>query len=253
MYLTSIVVLIPYFLYSSYKSHNSRYHPSSFWYCILPILLEFSIICTLVSFCVYYLKYCQHSYYIIPIILLLLGLAFILALDLIFIVVDSLSLDLFAWLRLDFHGKRIPDGSYHAVYFSRFAKDVAYEAYSQREEILDCPICLDPFAGEPDAKKSLLACGHLFHSECLDEWEQDQWTDDPFGLITNPKPLCRCPSCRDWYHSDFEKFEYDKDHQSSQPSIYPGVAWTHETFWNQAKQRYIDHSESVYRSHSRPA
>ena len=242
MYYLAVVVLIPYFLFASYKSRNTQYHPSAFWYSKVPIFIEFSIIC-IVSFCAYYLKYCQHSYYVIPIIIVLLGIAFILALDLTFIVFESLCLDLWAWLRLDIHNHVVPDDSYHAAYYAPFAKEIAYQRYRFHAEVIDCPICLDPFEEEPYSKRVLLQCGHLFHQDCIDKWEQEQWTN---GRCI--RPFSRCPCCREWYHSDVEKFEYDKDYKHPQFLQYPGRVWLQESLWNKEVSRYIDHAKSVYRS-----
>ena len=44
----------------------------------------------------------------------------------------------------------------------------------------ECPVCLSAF-GEGDDVKPLSACGHAFHTACVDEW-----------LSSNPN----CPVCR---------------------------------------------------------
>ena len=241
MYFMAVFVLIPYFVFASFKSHNTKYHPSSFWYHKIPIFIEFMVVCSLVSFCAYYLKYCQPSYYVIPIILVFLGIAFILALDVTFITMDSLCLDLWAWLRLDIHNHVVPDDSYPAPYYVPFAKDVAYQRYRLHDEVTDCPICLDSFE-EVDSSRALLQCGHLFHSDCIDKWEQEQWTN---GRCI--RPFCQCPCCRRWYHSDFEKFEYDTNYEHPKFYQYPGRAWMHESFWKGEIRRYVDHAKCFWK------
>ncbi|TVU31793.1 hypothetical protein EJB05_23494, partial [Eragrostis curvula] len=45
----------------------------------------------------------------------------------------------------------------------------------------DCPVCLEPFADD-DGVRVVPACGHLYHTPCIDRWLDDH----------NSCPVCRC-------------------------------------------------------------
>jgi hypothetical protein len=45
----------------------------------------------------------------------------------------------------------------------------------------DCPVCLEPFADD-DGVRVIPACGHLYHTPCIDRWLDEH----------NTCPVCRC-------------------------------------------------------------
>mmetsp|Transcript_63224 Transcript_63224/g.137506 ORF Transcript_63224/g.137506 Transcript_63224/m.137506 type:complete len:388 (+) Transcript_63224:66-1229(+) len=56
------------------------------------------------------------------------------------------------------------------------------EAKSKQYVVTSCAICLEDFADTPNLEQDLLICGHKFHKECMNSW-QDKSTC----------PICRKP------------------------------------------------------------
>lgn len=78
--------------------------------------------------------------------------------------------------------------SYRSVKFS-LNEWVSYFRYYVLDKPEICPICLEEFANTPDQPELLIKCGHKFHKECLNGYEESI-------LRSNIKPKHKCPSCR---------------------------------------------------------
>ena len=74
--------------------------------------------------------------------------------------------------------QRVPETDWHLV------REKAAE-----RDIKDCPICIMPLRGKPQA---LLSCSHIFHHSCLKSFEH-------FAAATRGNT--GCPLCREVYQS----------------------------------------------------
>mmetsp|Transcript_10774 Transcript_10774/g.19479 ORF Transcript_10774/g.19479 Transcript_10774/m.19479 type:complete len:254 (+) Transcript_10774:201-962(+) len=65
----------------------------------------------------------------------------------------------------------------------------------------DCAVCLDHFDDNPNASCRVLPCGHLFHTECIDEWVCRSATEHTDSTLFTPAtggsmaPQCPAPHC----------------------------------------------------------
>eukprot|EP00928_Gymnodinium_smaydae_P044137 TRINITY_DN2945_c2_g1_i1.p1 TRINITY_DN2945_c2_g1~~TRINITY_DN2945_c2_g1_i1.p1 ORF type:complete len:408 (+),score=34.10 TRINITY_DN2945_c2_g1_i1:55-1224(+) len=58
------------------------------------------------------------------------------------------------------------------------------EAKAAQYQVKSCAICLESFSDTPRMETRLLACGHTFHSQCVDSWDGSRGTC----------PICRQPT-----------------------------------------------------------
>lgn len=63
------------------------------------------------------------------------------------------------------------------------------EARAERYQVVSCAICLDTFAETSNMETHLLQCGHTFHRQCLEDWQNSN---------------AKCPICRQTMYSDEE-------------------------------------------------
>ena len=76
---------------------------------------------------------------------------------------------------------------------STFIKSLKHEVVpAKRRRNVECPICLETRAV---ASVRELPCGHVFHRECIDKWNQ----------ISRTCPVCRDTSCVHATAQDAEK------------------------------------------------
>ena len=117
--------------------------------------------------------------------------------------------DLKKWIYYDFltfpaeHDKAGPDLAY-------WLKAEVYHFRRERSST-DCAICLEPLEYESDLRLSLLPCGHVYHADCLSDYEVSQWHDPLFAHKKGKysHPWSRCPTCTRRYHFEHTKFNYD--------------------------------------------
>lgn len=56
------------------------------------------------------------------------------------------------------------------------------QAKASQYKAESCAICLELFSASTQQEQELLACGHVFHKQCIDSWEN----------CRNTCPICRC-------------------------------------------------------------
>ena len=66
-----------------------------------------------------------------------------------------------------------------------------------------CMICLESLLSDNIDQNTLLICGHIFHKQCIREWELQQFTE-------NPSKLYSCPICKTEYDWN-QKFALKSD------------------------------------------
>lgn len=75
----------------------------------------------------------------------------------------------------------------------------------------DCPICQMPL--KETESKSILQCGHLYHTQCLNEYEA-------FNNINHNNHFGKCSLCREDYHYKLGKFAFNENYFDEIPMIY---------------------------------
>ena len=121
-------------------------------------------------------------------------------LDAISVISSSIWLD-FHWYFSVMFGLFQYDAGIHLAPFNREISH--WRAHSWGGITNNCPICLESLA-DPEQQNSVLSCGHLFHQDCLEQYEINY-------LRTYAKfPRCQCPICKQSYDLYFDKFEYDE-------------------------------------------
>ena len=102
------------------------------------------------------------------------------------------------------------------IYLAPFLKHSAHwQAYSRGAIKEMCTICQEEF--NRDENLSVLRCGHLFHQECVEQYENHYYYPSPadpnaipqFGYNDMMARPCKCPICRASYDVYLGKFEYD--------------------------------------------
>ena len=99
-----------------------------------------------------------------------------------------------------------------------------------------CRLCANNYIHHND--KSIIACGHLFHKQCLNLNERYEWDHD-----INQYPESQCAHCRDYYHAHCQKWDYHENYFKTipcylRPYDYFGKDTIHSLFWDIIDQGY---------------
>ena len=106
-----------------------------------------------------------------------------------------------------------------ALEYSHDRQIAAYAAHKEYN-IPACIICSQDFRDDAyGTAKTLLPCGHAYHTECLYDYEWDRWTS-----YNTPFPYCRCPLCGYRYDIWTEKYLYKK-YYTLEEAFFGGDAW----------------------------
>eukprot|EP01084_Bolivina_argentea_P137520 242206_1 len=146
--------------------------------------------------------------------------------------------------------------------YSYWAKIDAYRLNNIYKPSI-CGICQSEFSEDvQNTRKQLLKCGHLYHKNCIQNFEESQWNTGHGSLIqsyqmycqcTNCKlngeqhwlyPYCACALCKTRYHSNFTKFDYDENFWDKQGILtsfwHRPLGWYFtEMIWCRRQKEYI--------------
>ena len=169
------------------------------------------------------------------ILFIILYIMFIL--DLLLVIRSCILTDLVNSLQFDF---RWTDYNYCTDY-SYYEEMSAYQRYRQFNN-KSCRICLIDYQDEGiNTDKQLLYCGHLYHKQCLINYERHKWENDNW-----PYPLCQCPLCKDTYHTHFEKYDFDKNYQQNLPFYYKSLKYP---LWENIHSLFFGHWGRKYKQY----
>ena len=157
--------------------------------------------------------------------------------DIIIAARDCIIGDLLGSLYFDFRWKSAKYGADYSFY----QEMVAYDRYNVYKPS-SCNICLGEYADEiVPQQKSLLKCGHLYHTACLHNNEHYNWNHAgwPYGVS-------KCPSCRSQYHAFSQKFDYNENYQRNLPYRYqkikfPGQDFMDKMIWDKVVPEYREY------------
>ena len=86
------------------------------------------------------------------------------------------------------------------------AKNIAFARYQHLDEQSECIICYSPFNKQqrPTPNLNVLLCGHMFDTQCINEWERVQWQINHYRTY----PFVQCPICRYEYNAKYQSYTY---------------------------------------------
>ena len=156
------------------------------------------------------------SWYIIIllyIIWVILGTIIItLSLDLLHILRHSIISDLSHNLFHDFTENSAIYGEDY-MFIEKLYAHKRHRKYSKGTHNASCAICRNDYADDDMVDdKSLLFCGHLFHKQCLRDYERHQWNNNQWGYAQG-----LCSHCRGLYHAHSQKFDFDENYFDTAP------------------------------------
>ena len=222
------------------------YHPSKFVYYLRWIIPEFICLYHLYLVSRYLIYYFGHCY--IPFHFIILFIMLILTIDIIDVIRICIQNDLEYYLQFDLKYRSL--NREYLPYYSQYRHTTAYIRYFHIDVQLLCGICLYDYKYNKNEDISLLPCGHIFHEECLSEYENKSHHNNPFQL---------CPFCRLDYDSTYEKYQFDNNYRQDInnltlleiPLSYPGNKILYKYIWSNVYEAYIRHIKSIWRKNYR--
>ena len=207
---------------------QNKYHQSSFWYKFNISLWGWIlfIVCgvELNRFCT--------NYVIWAIFIIISSYIFM---DWLLMMISCIKTDFYVSYEYNY---RYESDYYHDLY-SYYGEIHAYHRSNYHRDI-GCEICKNYFNFRDPNQKQLLFCGHLFHKQCLENYEQYHWNNNIF-----PNNYSKCPNskCKAAYYSKLEKYDYDSYFIDNLPWYhqeiwYPGRVLMHNLWWKSVNDCY---------------
>ena len=229
--------------------HKKRYNPSRLVYYAPFLIFEF-VITILITIYLFPQLPQQPSYYTILLFIIwfIMGTIVItLCLDLFGIIRMCIVHDLTRCLECDFKNKSAQYGADYMYY----QEITANGRFLQLNEQTMCTICRNNYVDDPMVyDKSLLDCGHLFHTKCIRFNENYHWKHNIFQ-----HSMSRCPQDQFRYHAPSQRYDYDENYWSKIPGYltpfdYFGRETTDLLYWGAIHQEYAKYRDQ--RASSRP-
>ena len=148
----------------------------------------------------------------------------------------SIQIDLDYSLYYDFVRRCNARYGASAIYVQEYS---AYNEYTKRDNSI-CVICQDPYADDDMYyDKSLLHCGHLYHKQCLRQWEGDKWTSDDWLFACG-----FCAHCQEPYLAHSQKYHFNENHFEERPFYqrgfrYFGKETLNMSYWDIINKEYF--------------
>ena len=224
---------------------KQKYRPSACWFCLKYLFLELFLMAVVGRYVIPGVLddvayFGQDLSKLIEILFIIIYIMFLI--DLLSLIRSCIFGDLVQSLQFDFRWR---DYKYGPDY-SYYSELRAYGLYKKFDNSA-CTICFNEYKDEEiETDKQLLSCGHLYHKECLINYEKYKWNDDDWRY-----PICQCPLCKDRYHAHFEKFDFNKNYIEDLPFIYkslefPGSKLIESLFWKHFTSKYKQHSDKEW-------
>ena len=217
---------------------KQKHSPSMTWYYFEYFIFEILLL-SLASILVYYftpflssihpnLPFIIQSIFIIAIILPII--------DLFYWIRNVYLFDLMNSLYFDYRWNPSDDYCHDYLYYKEIGAYAAWKAVGNTE----CQICRSDFEDDaPNEAKFLLGCGHLFHGECLNDWEWNQW-----AINQAPYPYGKCLICKKKYGIELERFRFNKNYNNNLPFYYKHFSYPgkesifNKYIWDKVEKKY---------------
>ena len=139
----------------------------------------------------------------------------------------------------------------YGPYYSQFSEPGTYDRFKQYTKQDLCTICLEKY--QENDIRSLLICGHLFHKQCIEKYENNKWNFESYSTYKYPK--CACPCCKSRYDAKYEKYLFNPNYDQNDVHIlrrtyyYPGQQILNRYIWKNTWRDYKKHCQYVWKNH----